>query len=708
MNMAQQTMQAGDHHLLGAHCDGKGVNFALFSAHAERVELCLFDSTGHKEVGRYDLPSRTHDVWHGYFPKLSAGTVYGYRVHGPFEPHAGHRFNPNKLLLDPYARKLCGAFVWHDAHFAYCYGSDEEDLSFDSRDNSAYMTKGVVLADNPPEKTSKPNIPWHKTSIYEAHTKGLTICHPNIPAEFKGRFSGLADRHIISHLKVLGVNTVELLPVQAFIDEHFLARKGLSNYWGYNTLSYFAPHPGYLSGNDPAEFRHTVNALHDAGIEVILDVVYNHTCESNRLGPTLSFRGIDNASYYRLQADQARYYVNDTGCGNTLDVSQPRVLQLIMDSLRYWAVTMDVDGFRFDLAPILGRNSQGFSAQAAFFQSVAQDPILSRLKLIAEPWDIGPGGYQLGQFPPGWSEWNDDYRDSVRRFWRQEPDQLPVFARRLHGSSDRFEANGRKPSASINYISSHDGFSLTDLVSYKHRHNLANGEQNRDDHRENLSNNFGVEGPSPDPAINEARRRQRRNLLATLYVSQGVPMLQAGDELGRTQRGNNNAYCQDNELSWIDWSTLGEEAGHLIEFISRLQKIRNDYPVLGHPEYIHSPDRNTGVQIDWLHPSGESMSDAQWHQPDQFSFGYLLCSTSTISASYSILVLFNGGAQPEEFSLPNSTPALTWNLLLDTTRENGDPERVSIDHSERVFLKERSVIILATQRGSLPHRETQF
>ncbi|MFB3077041.1 MAG: glycogen debranching protein GlgX, partial [Lysobacterales bacterium] len=484
---------SGSHHSLGAHWDGEGVNFVLFSAHAERVELCLFDPKGQSEIARHVLPEQTHELWHGYFPGLAPGAVYGYRVYGPYDPQAGHRFNHHKLLLDPYARQLIGEFHWTDAHFGYCQGDPAEDLSFDNQDNAAFIPKCVVTAPlsvadkaNAGNVRVKPNIPWNQTTIYETHVRGFTLQHPDVPELQRGTFAGLGHPKIIAYLKALGITSVELLPVQAFIDEHFLYEKGLCNYWGYNTSSFFAPHTPYLSGNDVCEFRRIVDDYHEAGLEVLLDVVYNHTSESNHLGPTLSFRGIDNASYYRLQAEQPRYYVNDTGCGNTLDVSHPRVLQMVMDSLRYWSGEMGVDGFRFDLATVMAREAHGFNQQAAFLQAVAQDPQLSRIKLIAEPWDIGPGGYQLGSFPAGWSEWNDDYRDTVRRFWRREPGHLPTFARRLHGSSDIFERSGRRPSASINYITSHDGFTLRDLVSYQHRHNSANGESNNDGHRENL------------------------------------------------------------------------------------------------------------------------------------------------------------------------------------------------------------------------------
>jgi len=693
----------GNHHALGAHWDGEGVNFTLFSAHAERVELCIFDASGHTEISRTLLPERTHDIWHGYVPGLEPGAVYGYRVYGPYNPQAGHRFNPHKLLLDPYARQHRGEFRWTDAHFGYCRDDDSEDLSFNTQDNAAFMPKCVVTA--PPSVlaeagiSGKPRIPWAQTSIYETHVRGFTLQHPDVPELQRGTFAGLSHPKIIAYLKALGITSVELLPVQAFTDELFLHEKGLRNYWGYNTAGFFAPHNPYLSGNDTVEFRRMVEDFHDAGLEVILDVVYNHTAESNHLGPTLSFRGIDNASYYRLQAEQPRFYSNDTGCGNTLDVSHPRVLQMVMDSLRYWSGDMGVDGFRFDLAPVLAREAHGFNKQASFLQAVAQDPQLSRTKLIAEPWDIGPGGYQLGNFPTPWSEWNDDYRDTVRRFWRREPGHLPTFTRRLHGSSDIFEHSGRRPSASINFISSHDGFTLRDLVSYRHRHNLANGEDNNDGHRENLSENFGAEGPSDNPAIEAARRRQQRNLLTTLLVSQGVPMIVAGDELGRSQQGNNNAYCQDNELNWIDWQAVDEHGADLNAFVSLLLKLRREYPVLSHPSYIHPPRKPDGPGITWLNSDGVEMREEHWHEHHNYLLAYLLCGSGRDRSGRDqtgnpILIVFNNNAGQQEFQLPDSSPGQRWQWLVDTSRETGVPRISQLASSNRIQVEERSVAIL--------------
>lgn len=689
-------MLDGDSYPLGSTWDGDGVNFALFSAHAEKVELCLFDESGKTEISRFELPDKTHDIWHGYLPGLSPGTIYGYRVYGPFDPHSGNRFNHHKLLLDPYARQLSGHFNWNDSHFAYQCGLPDEDLSFDSNDNSRWMVKSVVSGTLEPLSVAKPRIPWHQTSIYETHVRGFTQQHPDVIESQRGTFAGLCDDKVIDYIKALGITSVELLPVQAFIDEHHLYRKWLTNYWGYNTLNFFTPHTCYQSGHDNTEFRRMVECLHDAGVEVILDVVYNHTCEGNGLGPTLSFRGIDNASYYQLQAGQPRYYVNDTGCGNTLNLSHPRVMQLVMDSLRYWSSQMGVDGFRFDLASVLGREPHGYNRQSSFFQALAQDPELSSSKLIAEPWDIGPGGYQLGNFPALWSEWNDDYRDTVRRFWRREPGILPTFARRLHGSSDIFENAGRKPCASINYVTSHDGFTLRDLVSYKKRHNQDNVEDNNDGHRENLSKNFGVEGKTDDPDIELLRRRQQRNFLVTLFVSQGVPMLQAGDERNRSQQGNNNAYCQDNSLNWIDWSDDSQPTTELIAFVIFLLKLRRDFSVLNSPDYIHQPPGSEVIGIAWLNSDGQKMRDEHWQDHHSFVLGYMLSTRGTDNKIHYLLIIFNNASESQEFKLPESYTKNQWQWLVDTELESGIPERPCIPHNDTLKILHRSVAILST------------
>lgn len=665
----QRKLSAGSWHRLGAHSDGEGVNFALFSANAERVQLCLYDALGQSEIDRLDLPEHTHQVWHGYLPGAGPGTVYGYRVHGPHDPASGHRFNANKLLVDPYARQLRGSFCWNNAHFGYILNDPAHDMSFNTQDNAAYMPKCVVPVNDTRAATRRPQVQGRDSLIYELHARGFTLRHPAIPENERGTFAGLAHDAAIAYLRALGVSSIELLPVHAFIDEHFLQQRGLSNYWGYNTLNFFTPHQRYLAGEDTMEFRRMVERFHDAGIEVILDVVYNHTSESNHLGPTLSYRGIDNASYYRLQAENARYYVNDTGCGNTINADHPRVLQLIMDSLRYWAEVMGVDGFRFDLAATLGREETGFNRRATFLQAIAQDPLLSGLKLIAEPWDIGPGGYQLGNFPPPWSEWNDDYRDTVRRFWRGSPGILPTFARRLHGSSDIFERSGRTPYASINFITSHDGYTLRDLVSYEKRHNEANGENNRDGHHDNLSVNFGIEGETDSLQIRQRRSRQQRNFLATLFLSQGVPMLLGGDERGRTQRGNNNAYCQDNELNWLDWENADRA---LQDFVARMAAIRRHYPMLAHNRYIHTSPGEGLVNIRWLNVDGSEMREEHWQEHHRFALGYLLSTPATEGPGSRLLVLFNNSAESVAFALP---PAIYdgWRCLVDTQADDGCP-----------------------------------
>ena len=703
MNKTQQ-MLSGESYPLGASWDGEGVNFALFSAHAERVELCLFDAEGRYETARFELPEKTHNVWHGYLPGVSAGTVYGYRVYGPFDPHSGHRFNPNKLLLDPYARQLQGRFIWDISHFAYIPGGVDEDLTFSTLDNASYTVKGVVTSTLAASSIPRPRIPWHQTTIYETHLRGFTRLHPEVVESQRGCFSALSDDRVIAYIKALGITSIELLPVHAFIDEQHLYNKGLTNYWGYNSLSFFAQHTPYQSAQGVLEFRHMVERLHDAGLEVLLDVVYNHTAEGNCKGPTLSYRGIDNLSYYHLQAGQARFYVNDTGCGNTVDLSHPRVMQLVMDSLRYWSNEMGVDGFRFDLASVLGREPKGYNRQSSFFQALAQDPQLSRSKLIAEPWDIGPGGYQLGNFPGDWSEWNDNYRDTVRRFWRREPGILPTFARRLHGSSDIFEFSGRKPRASINYLTSHDGFTLHDLVSYNTRHNEANGENNNDGHRENLSDNFGVEGETSDVLIQQLRRRQQRNLLATLMVSQGVPMLQAGDERNRTQRGNNNAYCQDNLISWINWSDDNPDNAMLTQYVAHLFKIRRDYPVLSARNYIHQPFGAVKRSIMWLNSDGQEMNDKNWQEHHSFVLGYMLTEADEHTQKH-VLVIFNNSTEAHSFALPICDMVNQWTWLLNSALESGIPEYTIAPCEKPLMIAERSVAILCTHslRSDITH-----
>ena len=695
-------VEPGYAHVLGASFDGEGTNFALFSAHAERVELCLYDAAGRHETARVDL-DQTHDVWHAYLPGVTAGTAYGYRVHGPYQVHAGHRFNPHKLLLDPYAKQWSGNFSWHESHYGYDRGSRLQDLAYDRHDNAAHMPKAVVTAGlDGVRRANRPLVPWPETVIYETHVRGFTQRHPEIPETLRGSFAGLAQPAVIDYLRDLGVTSVELLPVQAFVDEPFLVDRGLVNYWGYNTLGFFLPQQAYLGDAGPRAFREFVDRYHDAGLEVILDVVYNHTAEGNHLGPTLSMRGIDNRSYYHLSARDPRFYVNDSGCGNTLDVRHPRVMQLVLDSLRYWAGELGVDGFRFDLATVLGRGERGFDPQAAFFQALAQDPVLASCKLIAEPWDLGPDGYQLGQYPAGFAEWNDRYRDTLRRFWRGDPGQLPELARRLHGSGDFFEHHGRKPWASINYVASHDGFTLRDLVSYERRDNRANLEDNNDGHRENLSSNHGVEGPSEDPEIDALRWRQQRNFIASLLLSQGVPMLQAGDEFGRSQRGNNNAYCQDNEISWLDWSALDGEARGLLEFTRRMIRLRRSSPVLRADRYRHQAGDLDDDSIHWFNSDGKAMLDEHWHERDNRVLGYLLSEINGDSQARKLLVLFNASPVEQPFRLPLAE-ACAWRRIADSADPAAGEELLAPGAS--LELRPRSLQIFGGAAAEPKHGE---
>ncbi len=693
--MKIQKMNKGECYPLGSRSDGEGVNFAIFSAHAEKIELCLFDETGQTEIARYALAGKTHDVWHGYVPRLAPGAVYGYRVHGPYDPHLGHRFNHHKLLLDPYARQITGDFQWHQSHFAY-QSEKEDDLSFDVTDNSQWMVKSVVSEPLAPLTIDKPRIPWHKTSIYETHLRGFTQKHPDVIESNRGKFLGLCDDKVLEYIKALGMTSIELLPVHTFIDEHHLHTKKLTNYWGYNSLNFFTPHSRYQNSQGASEFRQMVERVHDVGLEVILDVVYNHTCEGDQMGPTLSFKGIDNASYYHLQSEQSRYYVNDTGCGNTLDISHPRVMQLVMDSLRYWTTDMGVDGFRFDLATVLGRESTGYNAEASFFHAIAQDPELCTSKLIAEPWDIGPDGYQVGNFPALWSEWNDNYRDTIRRFWLKEPDVMSTFARRLHGSSDIYEYSGRNPRASINFITSHDGFTLYDLVSYKKRHNQENGEDNNDGHRNNLSDNSGVEGETNDLNVEALRRRQQRNFLVTLLISQGVPMLQAGDERGRSQKGNNNAYCQDNHLSWINWDNDSKHSTELISFVSYLMQLRAEFPVLTSTDFIHQTPGLNQYGIVWMNSDGQKMCEQHWQEDSLCVLGYMLSMTDINDKNQYLLTIFNNTNESQDFKLPTGDIKHNWKWLVDTDLEIGIAKRAYVPHDETIEITYRSVAILTT------------
>lgn len=605
---------------LGATWDGAGVNFALFSEQAEKVELCLFDSAdASAESHRIELPEQTDQVWHGCFPDLKPGQLYGYRVYGPYAPKEGRRFNPHKVLLDPYAKTIGRDLKWDDSLFGYAVGHADADLSFDERDNAPYAPLALVTEpaftwgeDRPPRT------PWHKTLIYELHVKGFTQRMPGVPDELRGTYGGLCTEPAIQHLLALGVTAVELMPVHHHVDDRFLIERGKVNYWGYNTLAYFAPDSRYATSRAPLsavyEFKSMVRSLHAAGLEVILDVVYNHTAEGHQMGPTLSLRGIDNQAYYRLSPQDPRYYMDFTGCGNTLNMRHPRVLQLIMDSLRYWVLEMHVDGFRFDLASTLARELHEVDKLGAFFDIIHQDPVLSQVKLIAEPWDVGDGGYQVGNFPVGWTEWNGKYRDDVRRFWKGDGGLVDELATRLSGSSDLYAHSGRRPYASINFITCHDGFTLADLVSYNQKHNEANGDENRDGADDNASWNCGAEGPTADPAILSLRERQKRNLMATLLLSQGVPMLCSGDEICHSQQGNNNTYCQDNEFTWLDWE-LTPEKRQFLEFVQRMTRIRRENPVLHRRRFFHGRQiRGTDIKdIYWFDSGGAEMTDEAWN-----------------------------------------------------------------------------------------------
>jgi isoamylase len=685
---ARPRVEAGLPYPLGATWDGKGVNFALFSANAERVELCVFDPRGRREISRIVLPEYTDEVWHGYLPEARPGMLYGYRVYGPYEPARGHRFNHHKLLLDPYAKALAGKLRWTDAQYGYRIGAHREDLSFDRRDNAGAMPKCVVLEEAFTwGEDHRPGVAWSETVFYELHVKGFTVQHPGVVPALRGTFAGLASPAVIGYLHDLGVTTLELLPVHAFVDDRRLVEQKLRNYWGYNTIGFFAPEPRYLQ-SDPNEFKTMVKHLHEAGIEVVLDVVYNHTAEGNHLGPTFSFKGIDNASYYRLAEDR-RFYDDVTGTGNTLDLRHPRVLQMVTDSLRYWVDEMHVDGFRFDLAPALAREHNGVARDAAFFKVLAQDPVLSRVKLIAEPWDVGLGGYQLGTFPPGWSEWNGKYRDTVRRFWRGDAGVLPELASRLAGSSDLFQHHGRRPRASVNFVTVHDGFTLNDLVSYNQKHNEANHEGNRDGTDDNLSWNCGVEGPTDDPEIVNLRERQKRNFIATLFLSLGVPLLLAGDEHGRTQRGNNNAYCQDNEISWVDWSGTNPRDLALAEFVKTMLRTRHEHPAFKRDVFFRGApvDASGRKDIAWMKPDGHEMSPDDWTH-ERRTIGCFF------GARPMLFVAMNAAPDDVAFTLPD-LQHLSWSLVLDTGIEGGEQRDVPNDEVSVYPMISRSLALFA-------------
>jgi glycogen operon protein len=690
---------------LGASWDGEGVNFALFSERAEKVELCLFDERGRRELARIELQEHTDQVWHCYLPEARPGLLYGYRVHGPYKPQEGHRFNPNKLLLDPYAKGIVGNLRWSDAHFGYSVGHAEEDLSFDERDSAAGMPKCQVIDgafnwgnDRPPRT------PWHDTIIYELHVKGFTKLNSAVPAPLRGTYAGLATQPAIEYLKRLGVTAVELMPVHAFVDDRRLVQIGLRNYWGYNSIGFFAPEPRYASTDSAAsEFKIMVKKLHSAGIEVIIDVVFNHTGEGDRLGPTLAFRGIDNTVYYRLDPENPRRYVDYTGTGNTLNMMHPRVLQLMMDSLRYWVQEMHVDGFRFDLASTLARELHAVDRLGAFFDIMHQDPVVSQVKLIAEPWDLGEGGYQVGNFPAGWAEWNDRYRDAVRAYWKGDGGLIGELAFRLTGSSDLYASSGRRPYASINFVTAHDGFTLNDLVSYNDKHNQANGEESRDGTDKNLSWNCGAEGPTDDPAINAMRAKQKRNFLATLLLSQGVPMLLAGDADGRTQQGNNNAYCQDNEISWVDWN-LDFEDLRLLSFVQRVIALRKTHPAFRRRSFFQGRSiKGSAIKdILWLSPNGNELTDEEWQHSFARCLGLFLSGEGLDERDRqgrpvvddSFLLLLNAHSDALPFRLPAVGKDAEWLLLIDTHRDQppGWDERLSA--GTEFSLQARSLALL--------------
>ena len=687
------TLQPGRPWPLGATCTEQGINFAVFSGHAQAIDLCLFDAHGRTELSRTPLPARTQDIWHGLLPGAEPGLVYGLRAHGPWRPDRGHRFNPYKLLLDPYAREVVGEFEWLDLHF----GADRRHPDhMDMRDNAAHALKSRVVHDDFDWGDDRPPYtPLRDTVLYELHVKGFTRLHPEVPAALRGTYAGMASDASVEHLKRLGITAVSLLPVQLRLDEERLAQMSLSNYWGYNTLGFFCTDPRYGSGASGRgardEFRAMVKRLHAVGIEVILDVVYNHTAEGNELGPTLSFRGLDNASYYRLAHANRSHYENHTGCGNTLNVSHPRVLQLVMDSLRYWVGEMHVDGFRFDLAPVLGRTDTGFDRHAAFFTAVAQDPLLSTVKLIAEPWDVGPGGYQVGGFPAGWMEWNDQFRDTMRSFWIEGTGTRGDFAQRLCASSDIFQPRARAPAESVNYVVSHDGFTLHDLLSFDKRHNEANCEANRDGHGDNRSWNCGAEGPTDDVAVNALRQRIKRALLATTLLSQGTPMLAAGDELGHTQHGNNNPYCQDNAMTWIDWQHADQD---LIEFTARLIALRREALPLNNRWYDGLTDRHGLHDLCWLRPDAEPIGGDDWGLVGAKVLGCLIGKPAKARAP--VLMLINAEARDQDFMLPGGV----WRGVLDTSHPQGR-SRWHGQGGSAYVLPARSIVVFAAAGSGL-------
>jgi glycogen operon protein len=690
----------------GATWDGKGTNFAVFSEHATKVEVCIFDESGQTEEARIDLPEYTNQIWHGYLPDVRPATRYGYRVHGPYEPEKGHRFNPNKLLLDPYATAHSGEIEWNPALFGYQLES-ADDTTFDERDSAPFMPKCIVVDPefdwHGQQRLHKLRVPFDDTILYELHVKGFTKLNAKVPENLRGTYAGLCTPAVLDYIRSLGVTTVELLPIHTFVNDSHLIDKGLSNYWGYNTIGFFAPQPRYAADPTDAlkEFKEMVSRFHEAGLEVILDVVYNHTAEGNERGPTLSFRGIDNASYYRL-LPEPRYYINDTGTGNTLNLTHPRVLQMVTDSLRYWVEQTHVDGFRFDLGTILAREPNGFDNRSGFLKAVCQDPVLGSVKLIAEPWDCGPGGYQVGAFPPEWGEWNDRFRDDVRNFWRGHG-SAAALTQRLCASADIFNTQGRRPWSTINFITAHDGFTLNDLVSYNQKHNEANGENNQDGNNNNLSWNCGFEGPTKGPKINALRHRQMRNLLGTLLLAQGTPMLQAGDEFARTQKGNNNAYCQDNEISWVNWD-LAEKEKLLTKFVQRLIRLRHQYPILRRNLFLSGAwDEELGVRdVTWINANGHEMEDRHWGDTNMRCFGMLLDGRAQVSGvkqrgkEATLLLVVNGYHDVVDFTLPEANDGgKTWSLLIDTNIEDitAQAQKEIFDSGDKYQVTARSLLL---------------
>jgi glycogen operon protein len=686
----------------GATWDGSGTNFSLFSANAEKVELCIFDGAGERETHRIPLPEFTDQIWHGYLPGIAPGTPYGYRVHGPYDPKAGHRFNPHKLLLDPYACAHIGQLTWDPAIFGYQMES-QDDLTFDERDSAPFVPKCTVC--DPRFDWTGPRdrktVPWDDTIIYELHVRGYTKLHPDVPEHLRGTYEALGSKEVLNYIKSLGVTSIELMPIHTFFTDGVLLGRGLTDYWGYNSIGFLAPDPRYAAnGKDSLrEFKEMVACIHHAGLEVILDVVYNHTAEGNERGPTLSFKGIDNASYYRLVSDNQRYYINHTGTGNTLNLSHPRVIQMVTDSLRYWVQQTHVDGFRFDLGTILAREPNGFDNQSGFLKAVSQDPVLGTVKLIAEPWDCGPGGYQVGAFPPGWAEWNDKFRDDVRDFWCDGRSGIQL-ADRLCGSERLFNHLGRRPWACINFVTAHDGFTLHDVVSYNEKHNQANRDENRDGTPDNHSWNSGAEGDTDDCEIQTLRQRQMRNLLATLFLSQGTPMLLAGDEFGRTQQGNNNAYCQDNEISWVDW-TLREKNDFQVAFVRKLTSLRHRFPILRRNLFLNGQFiEELGVRdVTWINAAGVQMAEENWHDPGMRCFGMLLDGRAQTSGirqrgkEATLLIIVNGYHKPVEFTLPECAGACKWCRLIDTNRNDVESE-AEISNGATYLVTGRSLLML--------------